>query len=64
MSLVKVVIAEASLELVPREICDHAAVVKSARLKNKKPTEILLDKSIHYHAMKNLPDSSKRVDLT
>jgi len=60
MSLVRVVIAEASLELVPREICDHAAVVKSARLRNKKPAEILLDKSIHYHAMKDLPDSSKR----
>ncbi|MFN3268752.1 MAG: 16S rRNA methyltransferase [Zestosphaera sp.] len=60
MSLVKIVIAEASLELVPREICNHAAVIKSAKLRNKKPTEILLDKSVHYHAMKNLPDSMKR----
>ncbi|MEO3992958.1 MAG: 16S rRNA methyltransferase [Desulfurococcaceae archaeon TW002] len=60
MSLVKMVIAEAPLELVPREICNHAAVIKSAKLRNKKPTEILLDKSVHYHAMKNLPDSVKR----
>ncbi|MEM0025953.1 MAG: 16S rRNA methyltransferase [Zestosphaera sp.] len=60
MSLVKIVIAEASLELVPREICNHAAVIKSAKLRNKKPTEILLDKSVHYHAMKDLPDSLKR----
>lgn len=60
MSLVKIVIAEASLELVPREICGHAAVIRSAKLRNKKPTEILLDKSIHYHAMKGLPDSLKR----
>ena len=60
MSLVKMILAEASLELVPREICNHAAIIKSARLRNKKPTEILLDKSLHYHAMRNLPNSSKR----
>lgn len=60
MSLLKVVIAEASLELVPREICNHPAVLKNARFRGKKPTEILLDKSLHYHAMRNLPDSEKR----
>ncbi|MEM0014436.1 MAG: 16S rRNA methyltransferase [Zestosphaera sp.] len=60
MSSLKVVIAEASLEPVPREICMHPAVLKNARLRGKKPTEVLLDKSIHYHAMKDLPNAGKR----
>lgn len=60
MSVLKVVIAEASLELVPREICMHPAVLKNARLRGKKPTEVLLDKSVHYHAMKGLPNVVKR----
>ncbi len=51
---------ESSIELVPREIWGHPAVLKNARRRGKKPGEILLDKSIHYHAMKKLRDREKR----
>lgn len=51
---------EASLETVPQEIASHPAVVKSARRRGKKPTEIVLDVSVHYHAMKGLPHFEKR----
>ncbi len=54
------VLIESSLELVPREIWGHPAVLKNARRRGKRPGEILLDKSIHYHAMKGLRYSEKR----
>lgn len=54
------ILLEASLETVPASIANHPAVVKTASRRGKKPTEILLDKSIHYHAMKKLPRAEKR----
>ncbi len=57
---VKVVLAEASLELVPKEITNHPSVIKNALRRNKKPYETLLDVSLHYHAMKKLPNREKR----
>ena len=54
------VLIESSLELVPKEIWGHPAVLKSARRRGKRPGDILLDKSIHYHAMKDLKYSEKR----
>ncbi len=56
----KLVIAEASLELVPRELWGHPAVYKAARKRGKKPGETLLDSTLHHQAMKRLPNSSKR----
>lgn len=61
MSIVlHIVLVESSLELVPKEIWSHPAVLKNARKRGKKPGEILLDTSIHYHAMKNLKYREKR----
>lgn len=57
---IAIVLVDASLELVPREIAKHPAVVKTARRRGKSPLAILLDKSIHYHAMKGLPGQEKR----
>ncbi len=54
------IIAEAALELVPREIWHHELVKKHARKRGKKPWEIILDKSLHYRAMLNLPQHHKR----
>lgn len=54
------ILAESSLELVPRSLWKHPAVIKNARRRGKKPSEILLDTSIHYHAMKTLPKREKR----
>ncbi len=60
MSIIRLILAESALELVPRDIIDHPSVLKTARRRHKKPTEILLDVSLHYHAMKKLRNKHKR----
>ncbi len=55
-----IILAESSLETVPMEIADHPAVVKHARRKGKRPTEILLDRSYHHRAILKLENSAKR----
>jgi len=55
-----IVIAEAGLELVPRELWGHPAVYKAARKRGKRPGEVLLDSSLHHQALKSIPYSAKR----
>lgn len=55
-----IVVAEAGLELIPKEIEEHPIVRAQARKRGKKPNEILLDISLHYKAMKNLNNWFKR----
>jgi len=54
------VIAEAALELVPEEIWSGRDVIKSAMRRGKKPSEILLDISLHYRSMRKLSEWYKR----
>lgn len=54
------VLLETALELVPSPIATHSSVVKTAKRRRKPPTEILLDVSLHYHAMKDLENRHKR----
>ena len=54
------ILAESSLELVPEEIQRHPSVVNDAKRRGKNPSEILLNISRHFHAMKKLKDISKR----
>ncbi len=60
MKVIKFILAESSLELVPRDIVGHPAILKTAQRRGKKPTEILLDVSLHYHAMRKLRNKHKR----
>jgi len=53
-------LAEAGLELVPRELWSHPAVRATARRRMKRPGEILLDVSLHRFAMSGLRDREKR----
>ncbi len=53
-------IAESALELVPLELQRHNSVTASARKFNKKPSEILLDISWHFAAMKGIKNEIKR----
>lgn len=53
-------LAEAGLELIPKEIRSHPAVVSTARARGKDPGEMLLDISLHYAAAKELRDWRKR----
>ena len=48
------VIAESSIELVPREIVGHPAVLNWARRKKKDHSRLILDQTYHYPAMKKL----------
>ena len=58
--MLSLVIAESALELVPPELQKHNSVLASARRSKKKPSEILLDISWHFAAMKGIKDEIKR----
>jgi rRNA small subunit pseudouridine methyltransferase Nep1 len=58
--LLSLVLAESALELVPPELQNHNSVLASSRRWNKKPSEILLDVSWHFAAMKGIEDEIKR----
>jgi len=54
------ILADAALELVPKEIRSHPEIIAYARRRGKDPARILLDKSFHFHAMSLLKDKHKR----
>ena len=56
----RIVLLESPLELVPEEIRDHPQIVRYAKRFEIKPSETLLDKTYHYHAMASLPRKWKR----
>ncbi len=58
--VLSIVLAEAALELIPREIADHPAIRAHARRKGKEPEEILLDVSYHHSAMRPFERFEKR----
>ncbi len=51
--MMEIILGDSELELVPREIQSHPSVVKSARLREKKPSTILLDASLHHSAIRS-----------
>ncbi len=58
--MLSLVIAESALELVPIELQRHNSVTAFARRSNKRPSEILLDISWHFAAMKGIKNEIKR----
>ena len=54
------VLADSALELVPREIWSHPAVVSDCKRRDARPGDILLDRSFHHSAMTKLRESEKR----
>ena len=58
--MISLIFAESSLELIPKEIQDHNAIISHSKKLGKKPSEILLDNSWHFAAMKNLKNIYKR----
>src|SRR5437016_14453492 len=54
------VIAESALELVPEEIRRSPAVVNDAKRRERDPSKILLDRSLHHAAMVRLKEEYKR----
>ncbi len=58
--MLNLLFVEASLELVPRKIARHPSVTRNAKREGKNPEEVLLDRSLHHHAMLSLPEAEKR----
>ena len=58
--MTSLIIAESSLELVPQELRRHQSVVNHARKVGKYPSELLLDNSWHFAAMKGMENELKR----
>ena len=55
-----IVLAESSLETVPRELWSHPVIVRDSRRRGRPPWRMLLDKARHYRAMGGLPRKEKR----
>ena len=58
--MISLILSESSLELVPDTLQDHPSVVLHARNLRKHPSEILLDNSWHFAAMKGIKNELKR----
>jgi len=54
------IIADSELELVPKSILEHPAVINYAKKRGKRPEEVLLDSTYHHSALKKLEDGNKR----
>jgi len=57
---VTLVLAEAPLETVPRELWGHPSVARHARKRGRPPRDILLDAAMHHQAMRRLPGREYR----
>ena len=51
--MMHIVLADSELELVPREIQGHPAVVKHAKSRRKRPSNMLLDSTYHHQAIRS-----------
>ncbi len=58
--MISLILSESSLELVPSELKHHPSVISHARKLGKLPSEILLDNSWHFAAMKGIKNELKR----
>ena len=58
--MISIVLAESALELVPSELKHHSSVISHARKLGKLSSEILLDNSWHFAAMKGIHNELKR----
>jgi len=58
--MISLIISESALELIPFELENHPSVVSHARKLGKYPSEILLDNSWHFAAMKGIKNEIKR----
>jgi rRNA small subunit pseudouridine methyltransferase Nep1 len=58
--MLSLVLAESSLELVPKELQQHNSIISHSRKLGKNPSELLLDNSWHFGAMKGIKNEIKR----
>ncbi len=58
--MISLILVESSLELIPKELQQHPAVLAHAKKLGKKPSEVLLDNSWDFAAMKGIKNEIKR----
>ncbi len=58
--MLSLIIAEAALELIPKELQKDKSIISHARKINRNPDEILLDRSYHHASMLKLKNGWKR----
>jgi len=58
--MLTLVLTDAELELIPEKIQNHPSVLKHARRRGKKPSEILLDSTYHHSAIRVLDEWERR----
>ncbi len=58
--MTNLIIADAEVELIPEAIALHPTVRASSRKRNRNPVECVLESSLHYAAMRSLPDGGRR----
>jgi rRNA small subunit pseudouridine methyltransferase Nep1 len=58
--MLTLVLAEAEVERLPFELCQHPAVIAHAKQRGKQPRQMLLDSNYHHAAMIHLPEGRRR----
>ena len=58
--MLSLVLAESALELIPKALQNHPSVISYAKKLEKNPSDILLDNSWHFAAMKGIENEIKR----
>ena len=58
--MLSLILAESALELIPKELQNHNSVLAYSKRINKKPSELILDVSWHFAAMKDIKNEIKR----
>jgi len=56
----RIVLAEAALETIPRELWSHPSIYRYSRKRGKPPYRLLLDAAQHHQAMRRLPGREYR----
>ncbi len=58
--MLRIILADAELELVPAEVAGHPQVRNHAKAQNRRPGELLLDQNLHRQACRQLEDGDRR----
>ncbi|MEM2248087.1 MAG: 16S rRNA methyltransferase [Candidatus Bathyarchaeia archaeon] len=58
--LLTLVLAESALETIPKDLWSHPLIRRLSKRRGKHPRLMVLDRSLHHHAMKSLENSMKR----
>ena len=58
--MLTLILAESALEIVPKELQNHASVTSYCKRNKKNPSNILIDNSWHFSAMKGIKNEIKR----